>query len=190
MDDQNLFRGQLIQLTASRPGDAEIMSRWSENSEYLRLVDTEYARPRPARDFDDKPDTHEAIEFRMRALSDGRLLGFIALHSIEWNSQTAELSIGIGDPSDWNRGYGTEALRLALRYAFMELNLFRVGLNTIAYNHRAIRAYEKVGFIREGVWRSFGQRDGQRYDVIMMSILRDEWRAAGASQPSLSQTGQ
>jgi RimJ/RimL family protein N-acetyltransferase len=183
--DKNLFRGELVQLTAARPGDAEVMAQWSENSAYLRLVDTDYARPRPARDFEDKaeagPDARNAIEFRIRAVSDGRLLGFVALHNLEWHNQTGELSIGIGDPNDWNRGYGTEALRLTLRYAFTELNLFRVGLNTIAYNQRAIRAYEKVGFVREGVWRSFGLRDGQRYDVIMMSILRDEWRESAES---------
>lgn len=178
--NRNLFRGRVIRLAAPRPDDAEIMARWSENADYLRLVDTDYARPRSARDFeekgDDAPGRHDTIEFRLRTVTDDRLVGFIAIHNIEWNNQVAELSLGIGDSADWDRGYGTEALRLALRYAFEELNLYRVGLDVIAYNTRAIRVYEKVGFVREGVKRSFGMRDGRRYDLFFMGMLRDEWR--------------
>jgi RimJ/RimL family protein N-acetyltransferase len=156
------------------------MARWSENSDFLRLVDTDYARPKPARAFEDKTDANaegqNAIEFRIRTIAEDRLVGFIAIHGIEWNNQAGELSIGIGDPADWDRGYGSEAMQMMLRYAFNELNLYRVGLNTISYNERAIRVYERAGFVREGVQRSFGQRDGRRYDLILMSILQDEWR--------------
>lgn len=178
--DSNLFRGRLIRLAAPRAEDAEILARWSENSDYLRFVDTDYARPKPTRAFEDKPeddhDDRDELEFRLRTIEGDRLVGFVAIHNIEWNNQAGELSIGIGDPADWDRGYGSEALQLCLRYAFDELNLYRVGLDTISYNKRAIRVYEKAGFVSEGVRRGFGMRDGQRYDLVLMGILRDEWR--------------
>ena len=75
------------------------------------------------------------------------------------------------------KGYGTDALRLVLRYAFHELNLFCVGLDVVGNNAQAIRAYEKVGFSQEGVVRSALLRDGQRHDFCRMGILRDEWLA-------------
>lgn len=66
-------------------------------------------------------------------------------------------------------------MQLILKYAFHELNLFRVGLNVTEYNNQAIRAYEKVGFKVEGSMRAAVLRDGYKYDRIIMGILYDEW---------------
>ena len=63
-----------------------------------------------------------------------------------------------------------------LRFAFNELNLWRVTLGVYAYNPRAIRSYEKAGFRREGLVRGDCRRDGQRWDSVFMGILREEWQ--------------
>ena len=68
-------------------------------------------------------------------------------------------------------------MRIILRYAFDELNLKRVTLNVFDYNPRAIRSYEKAGFKLEGRQREALHKDGQRYDILYMGILRDEWDA-------------
>ncbi|MEL7657044.1 MAG: GNAT family protein, partial [Bacillota bacterium] len=70
-----------------------------------------------------------------------------------------------------------EALRLLLRYAFDELNLYRVQLTVFSYNPGAIRLYEKLGFVREGVFREAVHRDGARHDMILYGLLRREWEA-------------
>jgi RimJ/RimL family protein N-acetyltransferase len=85
------------------------------------------------------------------------------------------LAIGIGEASYRGKGYGSDALQLILRYAFRELNLYRVGLDITANNGPAIRACEKAGFQREGAMRRAVSRDGQHIDRILMGILRDEW---------------
>lgn len=174
-----LFKGERVYLAARRPDDAEAFSRWSANPAYMRLMDTEPVRPLPTEAFaaPDRQGAAPDYNFRIRTLADDALIGFVALHSFEWSNGVARLSIGIGDPAYWGKGYGTDALRIVLRYAFDELNLYRVGLDVIAYNTRAIRAYEKVGFTREGAIRGAVLRDGQRYDSILMGILREEWRA-------------
>jgi RimJ/RimL family protein N-acetyltransferase len=82
------------------------------------------------------------------------------------------VGIGLGDRNYWGRGYGTEAMRLVVNYAFAELNLARVGLEAFAYNTRAVRSYEKVGFSLEGRQREQMRRDGRRLDVVRMGILR------------------
>ena len=66
-------------------------------------------------------------------------------------------------------------MRVILRYAFEELNLYRVSLNVFGYNPRAIHTYEKIGFQHEGFQREVLDRDGQRWDLIYMGILRAEW---------------
>ena len=68
-------------------------------------------------------------------------------------------------------------MRLIVQYAFLELNLRRVSLGLHAYNERALKSYEKVGFKLEGRMRGEGLRDGVRFDSLWMGILREEWFA-------------
>lgn len=176
---KNLFKGKQVKLTAARNSDADEMASWQENSEYLRNVDTDIAIPQSVENLKDS-DSSEGqgsgtIEFRLRTIEEDRLVGFVALHGIEWNNQACLLAIGIGNPDDRGKGYGTDALNLILRYAFYELNLNRVGLDVISYNLSAIKAYEKVGFKMEGQMRSAVLRDGKQFDRLIMGILRDEW---------------
>lgn len=77
-------------------------------------------------------------------------------------------------PEHRGNGYGTDALRVMLRYAFNELNLNRVGLDVISYNESTIRAHEPVRFTVEGRMRQAVLRDGQAYDRVIMGILRSE----------------
>ncbi len=180
----DLFAGKLVRLTAPRPDDKDIMAKWSQDAEYLRLLDYDPARPRPVELFaEDKEEQkkHEAnrFEFRIRTLDDDRLIGFVEL-VVTWNHQTAWVGIGIGEADYRGKGYGSDALRVAVSYAFRELGLYRVSLGVFAYNQRAIRAYEKVGFVHEGALRGAIFRDGQHWDNLFMGILRPEWEAQQA----------
>jgi len=175
-----IFHGRLVRLAALRPDDAEQFARWAESSDYLRLVDTDMARLLTAEELNEQQKAMRgpnAVDFAIRALGDDRLLGFAAIHSIEWKNGAGTLSIGIGDPQEWDKGYGTDAMRVLLRYAFDELNLHRLGLDVIGTNGRAIRVYEKVGFRHEGRRREAVLRDGRRADLVLMGILRQEWAA-------------
>ena len=88
--------------------------------------------------------------------------------------------MGIGNREQWGKGYGREAMDLVLKYGFDELNLHRIQLTVFEYNERAIALYEKLGFRREGVFREFMQREGQRYDMYLYGLLRREWAALRA----------
>ncbi|MDQ0216963.1 N-acetyltransferase [Peribacillus cavernae] len=176
LSTSSLFRGELVKLSAPREEDAEIMAKWEEDSEYLRNVDTDIALPHAKMQFEieESPDPNEAY-FRLRKMENDELIGFVVIHRIEWNNRAGFLAIGIGDSKNRNKGYGTEALQLILRFAFHELNLNRVSLDVIEYNKRAIHAYKKAGFQHEGRMRAAVSRDGKRYDRIIMGILCPEW---------------
>jgi RimJ/RimL family protein N-acetyltransferase len=108
---------------------------------------------------------------------DDRLIGATGLHKIDARNRHCAFGIVIGDKDEWGKGYGREATRLVVDHAFETLNLNRVWLHVYEYNPRGIRAYEKVGFKREGVLRQDNFRDGRYWDTIVMGILRDEWEA-------------
>ncbi len=103
-----------------------------------------------------------------------KLIGSLAFDSIDWRTRAAEFGIVIGDKSYWNQGYGTEAVRLLVGHGFHMLNLHRIYLHVYETNPRAIRAYQKVGFVEEGRERQAEFRGGRYIDVLRMSILRDE----------------
>ena len=178
----NLFKGKLVCLAGIDPEEvSKSFSNWNRDSEYRRLMDTE-----PPRLYSDKA-TKEWLEnhleedqahqywFAIRALEDDRLLGDIDLWISSWGNRDASVGIGIGEREFWGKGYGTDAMQLILRYAFTELNLRRVSLSVFDFNERAIRSYEKVGFRLEGRERQVVQREGQRWDILNMGILREEW---------------
>ena len=115
-----------------------------------------------------------------------QLIGSTGLNQIDFRNHRASFGIMVGEKGAWGKGYGTEATALVVRYAFEKLYLNRVQLHVYEYNLRGIRAYEKVGFRREGVLRQEHVYDGRLWDTVVMAILREEWEekpALPASDP-------
>ena len=96
-------------------------------------------------------------------------------HNIDWKNRKAVQGIFIGEKEYWGRGYGSDAIRALLGFAFREMNLHRVYLSVYDYNERAIRCYEKCGFRHEGRLRKARFSDGRYHDELMMGILREEF---------------
>jgi RimJ/RimL family protein N-acetyltransferase len=178
---KDLFRGKLVRLTTEEPETlAKYRVRWQRDSEYDRLLDSDPASMASEKKIkewlekfldDDKPGRYP---FSFRTLSDDKLIGFIGMwtdlvHADGW------VGVGIGEREFWGKGYGTDAMRLVLQYAFTEINLQRVSLALHSYNERGLKSYEKAGFRLEGRSRSDQHREGRRTDTLWMGVLREEW---------------
>ena len=166
--------------------DSQVFSQWQCDALYARLMDSEPARMYTREQMKDwyEKRIESIANFMICLKEDQRAIGFIELAGFDWHSGNAWLGIGIGEQEYWNKSYGSEAMQLILKLAFQEWNLHRVSLAVLGYNERAIRAYEKVGFKLEGALRGFVQRDGQRWDMPMMGVLRKEWEELQAVQKS------
>jgi RimJ/RimL family protein N-acetyltransferase len=176
----DLFIGKLVRLTVAEPEIlAPIESQWSADSEYSRLLDWDPARRfsvKSVQKWIEKQYENESDHvFTIRTLDDDRIIGAIGLDGIRWMHRDCFVGIGLGDREYWGKGYGTDAMKIILRYAFTELNLQRVTLDVFEYNQRGVRSYEKAGFVFEGRQRGMILRDGRRWDVIFMGILREDW---------------
>ncbi len=106
-----------------------------------------------------------------------KAIGNIAFHAIDWKDRSTEVGIVIGEKSLWSHGYGRDAMQLMVSYGLNTLNLNRIFLRVYATNPRAIRSYEKAGFVHEGRFRQAHFQDGQYVDVLIMSVIRSEWQA-------------
>lgn len=180
---KDILKGRLVRLSAF---DADEMSKayvlWSHDSEYDRLLTSNRARLNSIKavkswiEKDLEDETRNEFAFSMRTLEQDRLIGDIALDVLDWSSREAFVGLGIGEREFWSKGYGTDAMSVMLRYAFVELNLRRVTLTVFEYNPRAIRSYEKAGFRREGCQRGSVVREGRRWGILYMGIQREDWR--------------
>jgi len=122
------------------------------------------------------PAAEHVMVIEIRQGDGWKPIGNISLMDIQWIERSAELGLFIGEKEEWGKGYGTEAVKLLLRHGFQTLNLHRIFLRVHEDNLRGIRAYERAGFIHEGRLRQAVYREGLFYDMLIMSVLRDEWQ--------------
>jgi len=179
-----LFEGQDIRFgPIDHEKDAEIESKWTHDSDFMRMMEVAPARPLSAalvkkqyEKLEKQMDEDKNLfYFTIRAREDDHLVGRAAVQWIEWANGNGFLRIGIGSAEDRGKGYGTQALQMLLRFAFAELNLFRVSAIVPEYNTAAIALLKKFGFVQEVCRRKSLERDGHRWDLYVFGLLKDEW---------------
>lgn len=117
----------------------------------------------------------EKYNFAIVAKENDMLLGNISLMNVNDIDKTAELGIFIGDKKYHSSGYGSEAIKLLLDYAFKHVNLNNIMLRVYSFNKGAIKAYEKCGFKTFGVWKECHYFDGEYHDEIFMNVLKKDF---------------
>ena len=179
-----LFEAQDIRLgPIDHEKDPEVESKWTHDSEFMRLMELKPVRPlAPAMVKKQYESLEKEIEedknlfyFTIRAREDDHLLGKAILEWIDWSNGNGYLSLGIGSGTDRGHGLGTQALSLLLRFAFAELNLFRVTIVIPEYCQAALALVHKFGFVEEVRRRKAILRDGQEYDLLAFGLLHSEW---------------
>ena len=126
-------------------------------------------------DFDKLIRSEKDIVFSIVDVKSDAHIGNVGLYTINWVARTAEYRIVIGEKDFWSKGYGAEAAKLILDYGFNKLNLNKIWLGVNSEHKAAVKSYEKVGFIKEGVLRQEIYRNSRYYDATRMSILRKEF---------------
>ena len=179
---KDIMKGELVRLSAIDPDEfGKASSHWSRDSEFMRLLDSYPSTLHSQKNMQNMLEQELEEQkmnrhwFTIRTLADDKLLGDINLWISNWPGRDAFVGLGIGEREFWGKGYGTDVMKIMLRYAFTEVNLQRVTLFVFEYNPRAIRSYEKAGFRHEGRMRQVLNREGRRWDIVFMGILRDEW---------------
>ncbi|MEN3010519.1 MAG: GNAT family protein [Candidatus Bipolaricaulaceae bacterium] len=175
-----MLSGENLRLRAIEREDIPRFVRWFNDPEVRRflLMHEPLSRAREERWFEAYLARSDELILAIEVLEGNEWvhIGNIGLHRVDLKNRTAALGIVIGEKAFWGQGYGREALRVLLRYAFFELGLHRVELETFAFNERALRCFEAVGFKRVGVRRQALFRDGAFHDVVLMDLLAPEFR--------------
>lgn len=178
-----MINGERIRFRGMERSDLPRFVDWVNDSDVRRGISSflPMSMAREERWFEDmlkKPIEEHPFAMEIRDGEKWVLAGSVGLMHIDWISRKAEIGIMIGEKRYWNKGYGTEAMRLILQHGFETLNLHRLYLRVFSDNLGAIRAYEKAGFVHEARMREAHFADGEYKDDLMMSLLRPEWDAA------------
>ncbi|MGZ4650005.1 MAG: GNAT family N-acetyltransferase [Kineosporiaceae bacterium] len=175
----SVLEGDLVRLRELHETDLAQLDAWWREATVL-VFSTDVVRPPPQgaagelfRRWSANQDAASA-GFSIVSRDADTLLGYVGLFNINAKDRNAEANIFIGPPYQ-GQGYGSDAMRVLVRYGFLELGLHRIELGVFAYNERAVAAYTKAGFVVEGRRRDRVLHGGAFHDDLVMGILRPDW---------------
>jgi RimJ/RimL family protein N-acetyltransferase len=171
------IHGEKVALGPLRHDLLPLYQRWNNDLATTRTL----GRPGPTT-LEQEQVAYEAavrdehlVMFTVYDAATGQPIGLTYLGEIDDRHRTAEFGLVIGEAAFRGRGYGTEATRLVLDYAFTVRGLHNVGLSVYAYNHAGQRAYARAGFREVGRRRQARRLGSQPWDVIYMDCLATDF---------------
>jgi RimJ/RimL family protein N-acetyltransferase len=172
--------GSKIMLREYRREDLSHITAWVNDMETTKYLSDIFSWPQTVKNSEDFLEMRlsggrREAGFVIAGLDTQDYIGQADLMDINWIDRCATVGIVIAEKKNRGCGIGTEALSLILEYAFTQLGLQRVQLDVYSGNTGAIACYERAGFIREGVKRRARFCRGAYMDVILMSVLKEEW---------------
>lgn len=175
------LRGERVLLRRLRPTDIEdrrVLGRGAEeNRMYGGSARTDEPMSQAQAEVWYARGAEKTAQVRWAIEVDGHCIGSCTLTG---SGAILRYAIGISAAALWNMGLGTQATRLVLAYAFGLRQVERVELRVLAFNKRAIRSYEKVGFKVSGVLKDSAEIDGEHFDDWIMTIDRAAFEGFGA----------
>jgi RimJ/RimL family protein N-acetyltransferase len=171
-----MIAGEHVILRAFEREDAERCYRWMNDPNIVRALKSRYPIAfQNEIEWLDRAIHANASErhFAIERKDDRTHIGNASIHDIEWVSRVASFGLFIGEPTAWNRGFGTDAIRTLVRFAFDEMNLRKLRIDVFDYNDRAKHVLETHGFVQEGRLRAEFYRDGTYHDIVILSVFRD-----------------
>ena len=170
-----MLRGEKVTLRPVEKDDLKLLHEFRADLEIHVLADDDPWLPRPFEHFEhfyEERLKSTELEAWFVIEADGRMIGDCGLWDFDNTSRHCNLGISIGDRDFWGKGYGRDAVRVLVDYAFRHHNITKVCLTVTADNERAIKAYEAAGFEREGLLRRHVWNDGDYKDIVVMGALR------------------
>ncbi|AVR00352.1 hypothetical protein OBCHQ24_15525 [Oceanobacillus iheyensis] len=168
--------GELVNIRALDRTDSKTILDWVNNPELKYLTGTVYPISEIEHEkwFENKLMEKVNKAFGIEDKNTRDLIGVIGFTNTDLINRSTELYVYIGDNNYWGKGLGTDAVKSIVKFTFDELNLHRISLVVFSYNTRAIKAYEKVGFIKEGIMRDGVYKAGKYHDKVIMAIIKEE----------------
>lgn len=177
-----MIEGGKVRLIALKEENLPIYRRWIDDPEvadFLASMDFPVSLAEERQWFE-RATVSGARELNLTIeTKQGKPIGNISLMDIHCVNRNAQLGIVIGEKQYWGKGYGEDAIRALLSFAFGSMGLNKVELKLNENNKRALSCYRKCGFKPEGRKRKQLFYRGEYCDELIMGILKRDWDGAG-----------
>lgn len=174
-----MYTGEKVRLRAYKREDVQLAQQYINDAETKKLLMPGIPYPitleQEQKWFESISAFDDNYSFAIETLQEGKYIGGCGVNKLDWKNSVATVGIFIGDKDYWGKGYGTDAMKVLVKFIFEQMNINKVKLFVYSFNERAVKSYEKCGFIREGVLRQEIFRDGRYHDEYIMGILKDEY---------------
>lgn len=174
-----MYSGQLVKLRAYKEEDIEKAVEFINDEEVKKLMDSNIPFPMTKWQEEEwvrsrKANTDFTYDFAIEDLKTGKYIGGCSINECDVKNRTCVVGIMIGDKEYWGKGYGSDALKVLIKFIFEEVNMNKIKLNVFSFNNRAIACYKKVGFKEEGILKKEIYRNGRYHDEIIMAMFKDD----------------
>lgn len=169
-----MYYGEKVCLRAYKEEDIPKAAAFVNDKELKKLLVTNVPFPMTIWEEADwvksqKSSRSGEYNFAIEDLETKQYIGGCGINEVNWLTRVAVVGIMIGDKNYWGKGYGTDAMKVLMKFIFEEMNMNKIRLGTFSFNERAIKSYKKCGFEIEGVLKNEIFKEGKYYDEIIMS---------------------
>lgn len=174
-----MYTGTKTKLREYKKYDVEIVKKYINQPEVKSLLHAGipylYTLEDEMKWYEEISALKDTYSFAIETIEDEKYIGGCGINNVDWKNSVAEIGIFIGNKDYWGKGYGTDAMQVLIKFIFNEMNINKIKLQVFSFNERAIKCYEKCGFMVEGVLRQEIFRNGRYHDDIVMGLLRDDY---------------
>jgi len=170
--------GNTVYLRGLERSDLELLKRWISDEKVTHYLETgtfPLSIERLNEDYENELKNQKDISFLVIFKKSDTPIGWGGLYNTDWIKRSSELRFFIGETKHWKLTAALESQKLLLQYAFEKLNLHRVTGGANVENKGSWKVLERIGFVKEGVFRDVVYRNGKYYDAYMYSMLRKEY---------------
>jgi len=174
-----MYTGDLVRLREYRKDDLELAKDYVNKAEIKQYIEPGvpflYTLHNEEQWYEQISPHNEAYNFAIEALDTHQYIGGCGVHNLDYKNGRVEIGVFIGDEAYLGKGYGTDAMKVLVKFIFEQMNIHKIKLEVYSFNQRAQKCYEKVGFKKEAVLKDEIFRNGQYHDIICMSMFKEEY---------------
>lgn len=174
----SFLTGQQVYFRGIESSDFVFLKKWISDEKVTALLETGTFPPTTERlneQFGRDLTSAKDVVFIIIRTADDVPIGWGGLYDINWIAHSCELRFFIGETKSWTLSFALEGMLLLIKYGFEKLNMHRIKAGANVENGRSWKTLERVGFVREGIFRDLIYRNGRYYDAYMYSILKKEY---------------
>lgn len=174
-----MYTGQKVRLRAYRKEDIPIRLSYINDTEISNFLTGDIPFPIMLQEeekwFESISSQSDKYKFAIETIEGNQFIGGCSINDIDWKNRIVTVGIFIGNKDYWGNGYGNDAMNILITFIFNQMNINKIRLICYSFNKRAIKSFEKCGFVIEGILRKEVFKDGCYYDKIAMGILKEDF---------------